>query len=171
MAITRAKKEEIVKVLEDNLKNLSMLVFVNFRGLSVADVSEFRRKLRQAGAEYVVAKKTLARLVLKEKDIEMPMLEGEVGFVFGHGDPITTAKEVQTFGKEHAAVKIAGGVFESKVIDADMVIRLAKIPPREVLLAQVVGLLNSPMSGLVRVLNGNQRKLVIALKQIAEQKN
>lgn len=170
MAITRQKKTEIVKVLEDNLKDAGMIVFVNFRGLSVAHVSELRRKLKQAGAEYVVAKKTLARLVLKEKGIEMPVLEGEVGFVFGHGDPIATAKEVQVFGKEHMAVKIAGGVFEGKVIDAEVVIRLAKIPPREVLIAQFLGVIQSPLRGFMGVLNGNQRKLVMALQQIADKK-
>ena len=170
MPITKAKKHDIVKSLQENMKGADMLVFINFKGSSVADVSEFRRKIREAGGEDLAAKKTPAPFVIKNLHPLMPTLEGEVGYVFSKEDSIAVAKGVQTFSKTHKGIKIVGGVFEGQIVLAEVIGRLAKIPPREVLLAQVVGILNAPMSGLARVLNGNQRKLVMALKQIADGK-
>lgn len=169
MAITKAKKETTVAKLSKAFKAAQLLAFVNFKGLSVAKASVLRRALRAVGAEYIVAKKTLARVALKEAHVELPVLPDEVAFVFAQ-DAVAGAKAVYEFGKANPEVRIAGGVYESAVVDADVVVRLAKIPPREVLLAQVVFMLQSPMRGLVGVLNGNQRKLVRVLTNIAGNK-
>lgn len=169
MAITRTKKEIIVAKLTGAFKTAPLLAFVNFRGLSVAKASMLRRALRGADAEYIVAKKTLARVALKTAGVELPALPDEVAFVFAR-DAIAGAKAVYEFGRMNKEVRIAGGVYEGAVVDADVVMRLAKIPPREVLLAQVVFMLQSPMRGFVGVLNGNQRKLVRVLTNIAGKK-
>ena len=171
LAITREKKEETLATLKEAFKSSDLLVFLQFRGISVAVVTELRQKLRALGATYIVAKKRLMGRVLKEEGTEMPMLEGEIAFVFGGEDPVSTAKEVQAFAKKHEEAQIAGGVFEKNIVDAAIIMKLAKIPPREVLLAQFLGVLKGPQRGFVTVLNGVPRGFVMVLKQIAESKN
>ena len=179
MPLTKPQKEEIVSRFSTAFKKSSLLIFLNFHGLSVAKGSELRRKLRQAGAIYLVAKKRLAHLVLKQENIEMPKLEGEVAFVFGGGElaggsddaALAAAREVESFAKTHQeGVKILGGVFEKALLDMAGIVRLAKIPSRPVLLSQLLGVLQGPARELVGVLNGNQRKLVMALREIVKKK-
>ncbi len=176
MAITRSKKEQTISKLSDLFAKAELMIFLGFRGLSVAKASELRRKLREAGASYMVAKKRLARLVLKEKSVDMPELEGEVAFIFSGGElaggssdaALAAAKAVHAFAKTNKEASVLGGILEMHVVDAGVITRLAQIPPREILLAQVVGVLQGPMRGLAAVFNGNQRKLVTVLKQISE---
>lgn len=184
MAITKEKKEQIVSKLSQLVKKADLVVFLKFKKLTVAKASDLRRKLRAVGGSYTVAKKRLARLVLKNEGVEMPKLEGEVAFIVSSEEPIAAAKEVQAFAKANKEeAVILGGVFSAgggsasggqrqlRLVDAATVVRLASIPPREVLIAQVLGVMQGPMRGFMGVLNGNQRKLVTALKQIADKKN
>jgi large subunit ribosomal protein L10 len=179
MAITRTKKEETIGKITDSFQKADLLMFLGFRGLSVANASELRRKLRETGARYIVAKKRLIQLALKNKGIEMPQVEGEVAFIFAGKElsggvddtALAAAKEVQAFAKAHKEeVSILGGIFEAMVIDASAVARLAQIPSRDALIAHVMGILQGPLCGLVRTLNGNQKKLVVALGEIAARK-
>ena len=171
MAITKSKKEHIVSKLSQLFKKADLLVFVGFRKLSVAKANELRRKLREVGASYTVAKKRLARIVLKNEGVEMPKLDGEVAFVMSGEEPLAVAKEVYTFSrKNREETTIIGGVFQKSVVDANAIVRLAQIPPRDVLIAQVLSVMQSPLRGFMGVLNGNQRKLVTVLKQVAEKK-
>ena len=153
------------------MKGAEILIFSNFHGLTVAKVSDLRRQLRKDDADYVVAKKTLAQRVLKEEGYDMPKLEGEVAFIFGHGDALTVVKNVVKFAKANDTLKVLGGVFEKRIIDAGMITQLSKIPPREVLLAQVVGIMKAPQQRFVGVLSGNIQKLVRVLQQVSEQKS
>lgn len=169
MAITRAKKEEIVSKIAEFFRKTKLLIFLHFKGLSVADSTDLRRKLRAAGgASYYVAKKRLFHLALKKEGMEVPPIAGEVGFVFSGDDPLQAAKEVYAFVKARKGIEIGGGIFERTIVDGDVIKRLALIPPREVLLAQLLGVLQGPMRGLAGMLAGPQRGLVVALKQIAE---
>ena len=119
-----------------------------------------------------MAKKRLARIVLAERNLTTPSLEGEVGFVFSGDDQIAAAREVHAFAKAHKEALVLGGVFavserEWRIVDTEMVMRLAQIPAREVLVAQIVGLLRYPLQKLVGVLSGPQRGLVITLSEMA----
>ena len=99
----------------------------------------------------------------------MPKLDGEVAFIMSGKEALAVAKEVYAFSKKNREeTTIIGGVFQKSVVDASAITRLAQIPPREVLIAQLLGVLQGPMRGFMAVLNGNQRKLVTALKQIAD---
>ena len=167
--ITKEKKEHIVSKLSALFKKAELMVFVGFRKLSVAKANELRRKLREIDASYTVAKKRLARLVLKNEGVEMPKLDGEVAFIMSGKEALAVAKEVYAFSKKNREeTTIIGGVFQKSVVDASAITRLAQIPPREVLIAQLLCVLQGPMRGFMAVLNGNQRKLVTALKQIAD---
>lgn len=171
--ITKQKKEEILKKLEINLKKAKIVVFVNFHGLSVSLANELRKILRNMGVTYVVAKKTLIKKALETFGFsgEMPKLEGEIAIALSEGDPIASAKALEQFAKKNKGkINLIGGVFENKYIGAETVIMLANIPPREILLGQLVNIINSPIQGLVVTLNGITTKFVRILNEIAKNK-
>ena len=171
MAITKEKKKEIIKDLKEELKKARIIIFVNFHGLSVVLAGDLRRKLTEISAKYKVAKKTLIRKTMEEFGFEgeWPELEGEVGVAFSDGDPIEPARILKDFAKKHN-IKLLGGVFENKYIDADTVVMLANIPAKEVLLGQFVNIINSPIQGMVVALNGIAKNFVRVLNQIHERK-
>jgi large subunit ribosomal protein L10 len=161
MPITRQKKEEVLKDLQGRLKKAQFVAFVNFHGLSVALATDLRRKLREAGAEYSVIKKTLIKKGLEGTSFTgtLSNLEGEVAVITSDTDPIAPAKVLQDFVKKNKVLKAVGGVFENSYVGPEVMVRLGSIPSREVLLAQIVNIINSPIQGLV-----------VALSKIAEKK-
>lgn len=162
MAITKAKKEEVVAKVADSIKDASSVVFVGFKGLSVADTSAMRRALRDSGIGYYVAKKTLIRRALAEKGYTgtLPELPGEIAIAWSADDATAPAREIYEHGKKHKdAITLAGGVFEGAYMDATAIRAIATIPPVPVLRGMFVNVINSPIQGLV-----------IALDKIREQK-
>ncbi len=160
MAISREKKKEILENLKKMAKEAASVVFVNFHGLSVSDSTIMRKGLHNKGVSYVVAKKTLASKVFKDTKIEgeEPILEGELGLAFG-SDSVAPARETYTFQKKYEGkLSILGGIFEKRFIGKEEMISLAQIPPQEVLYAQFVNLINSPIQGLVIALDAITQK-------------
>lgn len=155
MAISKERKVEILSRLKSELKQVKTLVFANFHGLKVAETTALRRALGQSAVSYLVAKKTLIRRALDEMKVagEMPALDGEVALAYSADqDELAPAREVYNFGKKlPASLKIIGGVFGGRYLGAAAMNELAVIPPRPALLQQVVGLLNSPLGRLARV--------------------
>jgi len=173
MAKTKEQKKESVKLLSDLFSKTKSVVFTNFDGLKVNDTNELRNTLRESSVEYSVAKKTLLKLALKEagmKDVDIDKMTSGIGVAFGIEDEIMPAKVLANFAKKHPELKLIGGIFENKFIDASEVAELAKIPGKEELFAKMVWLFNYPISGFVNVLAGNIRNLVYALKAIQEKK-
>jgi large subunit ribosomal protein L10 len=168
MAISRQKKAEILTSLEESVKKAGVILFVNFHGLGTAATRELRRALRKVGAEYLVAKKTLLKRALAKANIsaDEASLKGEVAVVFGNEDLVAPAKTIAGFIKANPQMTILGGVLEKAYINAQSANSLAKLPSREVLLGQLVGMFNSPMRGLVGALSGPARGLVSVLSQI-----
>jgi large subunit ribosomal protein L10 len=161
MAITKDKKGEIVAKVSAAAKEAKTLVFVNFHGLPVAQTSELRKILRAQNVGYVVAKKTLLRRALADQNYSETMSElpGEIALAYS-ADQLAPAREIYAFQKKNADfLKIVGGVFDGKYVDAKFVTAIATIPGREVLLGQFLNVINSPIAGLV-----------MALDQIAKQK-
>src|SRR3989344_8437655 len=147
MAITKVKKKELVADLTSELKDAPSVVFVNFHGLSVAETTNLRKNLREQGVSYRVAKKTLLRRALETTKTsgEIPELGGEVAIAYGT-DLLAPARESYNFEKTHKdSFRILGGIFEGKYLDQAGMLSIATIPPREVLLAQFVNLINSPI--------------------------
>lgn len=162
MAITKKKKEEILETLKKGFDSSHSIVFINFKGLLVSEVTELRKALRDNGISYFVSKKTLTKKVLNEKGYkgEMPELSGELAVAFGE-DLIAPAREVFEFQKKFKnKLSILGGVFESEYKDADAMKAIATIPTREVLLSQIAFLLKSPM-----------QRIAIAVNEVAKKKN
>ena len=170
--MARPEKEATVAELKEKFSRAQAVVLTNYRGLTVAEMTELRKKLREAGLEYKVAKNTLTRLAVQDfvgggLDAYLP---GPTGLAFSYNDPVTPAKILSDFAKTHKALEIKAGVLENKVIDAAGVKALAELPPREVLIAQLLGVLQGPIRGLVTVLSGPQRNLVYALDAVRRQK-
>lgn len=161
MAITKAKKEEIVSKLDAGLKDAETVAFVNFHGLSVGEVTELRKTLREKGVTYFVAKKTLVGRVLDTKEIggDRPAFPGELAVAWST-DPLAAPKSVADFAatrKEKLA--LVGGIYQGAYLSKDEVTALAAIPGMETLRGMFVGLLSNSIGGVVRVLNAQAEKL------------
>lgn len=171
MAVT-AEKQASVAELKEKLGAVKGAVLADYRGLNVADATKLRRTLREAGIEFRVVKNTMTRIAAREVGIEGldSHLEGPTAIAFGFQDPVSPAKVLSEFAKDNKNLVIKAGILEGKVVDADGVKALADLPPREVLLAKMLGSMQAPISGLVNVLQGNIRNLVYALEAVRKQK-
>jgi len=155
MAVNRAKKEEVVEKLKGALKGAKSLIFVNFRGLSVANATLMRRALKKESVSYMVAKKTLTNRVLEEAEFEgiKPELEGELALAWGD-DLVTPAREIYTFQQKFPeSLRIMGGVFEGRFMTATEMTDIAQIPTLEVLRGKFVNIINSPIQRFAVALN------------------
>ncbi len=155
MAITKQKKTEIVKKVKEILHSAKSVVFVNFHGLKVADTTQLRRRLREQGIGYTVAKKSLVGLALGGARVEgdAPALDGELALAYG-SDEIAPARAVAQFAKTHKdKIKFLGGIFGGHYKSALEMQEIGSIPSLEVLRGMLVNIINSPIQGLVVVLN------------------
>lgn len=171
--LTKQQKIELVKGLTGKIKASKSAVFVDYKGLKVKDSTDLKRSLRKAGVDYVVVRKTLLDIALKNAGIEgasIKALDGQIALSLSNTDEVSGAKIIDTFSKTNENVKMLGGVLGMQVMNADEVKALAKIPSKEELLAKLVGTLNAPISGFVNVLAGNLRGLVQVLNAVKEQK-
>jgi len=161
MVLTKAKKNTIVDELKNAWEKASILVFVNFHGLSVAKASKLRRELRKSEIGYKVVKKTLLRRVLESLGFSgTQKLEGEVGIISGFGEVTEPPRLIQQFiKKEREGLKILGGIYELKFVDAEVIKCLAAIPSQEVLLTQLAFMLSQPVASFARALQEVEKKL------------
>ncbi len=171
--LSRAQKEEVIKNLTDQIKAGKAAVFSDFAGTSVGKMQKLRTELRKSGAIYKVTKKKLIELAFKNAGMEVDVknMEGQIGVAIGKDDEVSAAKILAKFSKENEGFKILQGVLENKVISAEEVMALAKLPSRDELLAKLAWTINAPVSGFVNVLVGNIRGLVTVLKGIADNKS
>ena len=170
MAISRDKKEAIVKDLHEKFSKASIVIVAQSPGLTVSAADELRTKLREAGAEYRVAKNTLVRLAARGTDVEIldGLFTGPNAFAVGYDDPVALAKGLVDFVKDNEVLQLRGGMLNGTVLDQAGIEALAKLPNREVLLAQLLSVLVATPANLVQVLSGIPRKLLYALRAIEE---
>mgnify|MGYP001597087411 FL=1 len=166
--LNKAQKQKLVEELVDKFQRQKIAIFSDFHGVSVSKAQQLRRLLKKDGAEYRVAKKTLLDRALEAIGFSLRTKEmkGEIGVAFGYGDEIAPAKTLFKFSKGNETFKILGGFLGAKTLSDKEVLTLAKLPSREVLLGQLLGVLRSPIRGLVSVLGGNIRNLVVVLNKI-----
>ena len=172
MSDKKIAKEQVVNEIKEKFQRAEAVVLVDYRGLNVAEVTELRKRFREAGADYKVYKNTLMTRALTELGIEglIPYLTGPNAVALGYDDPVVPAKIISEFAKDHDKLEIKVGMISRKVIGVEGIKALANLPSKEVLVAQALGGLNAPITGFVNVLQGNIRKLVYALNAIAEKK-
>jgi large subunit ribosomal protein L10 len=172
MPLTRVKKENIVKDIEEKLDRQKAIMFMDFSGVKVKELTGLRNELKETGNEMEIAKKSLLGIALKNKKIEADVkkLSGEVAVIFGYEDEVASSKILYQFVKTNKKAKMLGGLIGSNFYDEKDVMRLAQLPGKQQLLGMLVGTINAPISGFVSVLHGNLRNLVYALAAIKDQK-
>lgn len=153
----RADKEAFVADLEGRVRNAPILYLTDFAGLDVKAMTELRQQLRDSGAEYLVAKNRLLKRVFGDAELELPdvseHLVGPTGVVFGSDGPVAPAKALTEFAKTHDDLPtFKVGLVDQRVVEAAEFVRLAKLPPKEELLAELAGALQAPLAALVGVL-------------------
>jgi large subunit ribosomal protein L10 len=169
--VKREEKARIIQEIAEKLRGNSA-VLVDYQGMNVAQSTKLRARSREAGVEFVVAKNTLTRMAADEAVVEdlSQYLIGPTALAFSE-DPVASAKLMAEFAEQVESFALKGGLLEGgRVLDEAEVAALSRLPGREQLLAQVVGGISSPLTGLVTVLNNTVQGLVVALNQIAEQK-
>ncbi|MCH3949482.1 MAG: 50S ribosomal protein L10 [Acidaminococcus sp.] len=168
----RPEKAAKVAELKELLTSSQGVVLVNYCGLTVAEDTELRKQMREAGVKYMVAKNTFIRIAAKEAGIEGldGILEQNTALACSTDDPVAPAKISHNFGKDHKALEIKGGLLNGKAISVDEINALAELPSKEELLAKLVGSMQAPISGLVNVLHGTLRSLVTVVDAIREKK-
>lgn len=151
------QKEEEVKSLAEKMKDAKLILFTDYRGINVEDVTKLRADLRKANSEYKIVKNNITRRALKQCEIEGldEAVEGPTAVIIGNEDYLEPAKAVYEYTKEHDFYKIKGGVIEGKVMTAEEIITLAKLPSRETLIGMLAG-------GLL----GTISKLAVGLDQV-----
>lgn len=174
MQQTKQQKEALIAEVAEKIKDSKALVFANFKGVTVKNVTLIRQELRKSGSSWQVLKKTLLNLALKDAGVEVDAraLDGQVGVAFSH-DEVAAAKVIADFQKANKDVtfSIEGGALGKKALSVAEVKALAKLPSQDELRAQLVGTLQAPIASFVRVLGGNLSGLVQVLKAIEGKKS
>ncbi len=158
MPKTRKEKEEVVQSLKTKLGDSKAVVFTTDTGLTVKEVEDLRKELRDNNAEYYVAKKTLLKKAFGDfKAVNLKDLRGSLGITFSYKDEVKAAQAINKVAQVNENFYIAGGILEKEFILPEIVKKLASIPAQEELLTKLVGSLKSPINGIVAVLGGNLR--------------
>ncbi len=155
------QKDEEVKALAEKIKDAKLVLLTDYRGINVTDVTSLRKTLRETNSEYKVIKNNITRRALKECELVGldEALIGPTAVILGSEDYLAPAKAIYEFTKKNDYYKIKGGIIEGKVMTAEEIITLAKLPSRETLLSMLAG-----------ALLGNISKLAVALDQVKAQK-
>lgn len=164
------KKKKQVDEISSALKNSCVGVLLNYKGINVEDDTKLRKQLRDSGCSYKVIKNTILSRAFEAAGIEgmQDYLKGTTALAYSEDDYVTGPKILSEYAKKLESFEIKGGFIDGGVVTDTQINALAKLPPKEVLVAQALGGLNSPIQGFANVLSGTMRGLVIALNAIAE---
>jgi len=169
---TKEKKAQLIDSLQEVFSRCRVAVLTDYRGLTAADMTELRRKLREANVEYRVVKNTLARFAAERagKDELVSFFEGPVAIAFGYGDITEPAKALAAYIEDSGVeITLKGGFLPDRILNSEEVATLSKLPSRQILLARVVGGIQSPISALVSRLSTPMRGLVGVLQSRIKQ--
>ncbi|HEY8463874.1 MAG TPA: 50S ribosomal protein L10 [Bacillota bacterium] len=170
--MARAEKEAVVAEIKQKFEASKTVVLADYRGLNVVEVTELRKKMREAGIDYKVLKNTMTSRAAKAANIEGldQYLSGPTALAFSYHDHVAPAKILADFAKDHKKLELKAGVLDGKVIDVEAVKSLASLPPREVLLGKLASMFQAPVRGLVTVLSGPLRNFAYAVEAVRKQK-
>jgi large subunit ribosomal protein L10 len=156
----RELKEAKVLEIKEKLEKAQGVIFAKYQGLTVEEDTQLRKSLREAGVEYKVYKNTLTTLAAKSIGVEGldTILEGPVSVALGYEDPTAPARIHNDFAKTHKKLELKGGIVQGEIFDAAKVQQLASIPPKEVLIAKLLGSFKAPLSNLAYLLNAIKEK-------------
>ena len=168
----RSKKEEVIAELHEKLGRASAAILTDYKGLKVSEISALRDSLAAEKVDYQVVKNTLMRLACRETDAAViePLLKGTCALAIAYGDPAVPAKIIKKFTKTNEKLQVKAGSLGNRLLNPDQISALAELPPKEELLAKLLGTLNAVPTSLVTVLSGVPRAFVGALAAIQRQK-
>ncbi len=172
MKIGKIYREKITKKLQDGVEKQSSAFVINFRNVSSGEICTLRKTLQQKNAKVYLSRNSLARVGLKGSLLASitDNLDGQTLFVWTNSDPVEVSKILVKFAGKNENIAIRGGVVSSQLLMKSDIKRLSDLPAKEVLLAQLLGTLQSPMTRFARVLNGKTVELLSILKQISEKR-
>ena len=170
--MNREQKEQAVAEIAEEINESQAVFAVDYRGITVAQVADVRSKLREADATLRVVKNTLTERAADNAGAEhlKALLTGPTALTFVRGDAAAAAKAISTFNKETELLEFKGGMMDGEALEIDQIKAIAKLPSRDVLYGQLVGLVAAPIGGMVRGLGSMVGGLAIALGQLQEQK-
>ena len=165
-------KEVSENRIKESIKQSGSFLIVKYSGVSSPDMSNLRMALRAVEADMFVVRNTTARRAVKDfgNDDLMKLIDGPCGFVFFKDEPVAASKVLYGFAKDHEKLKLEGGLLKDRVLGVKDIEQMAKLPSREMLRAQAVMALKSPINGIVGVLKGSLRKLVWCMVEIKNKK-
>ena len=151
----REIKEAKVAEIKEKMGKAQGVIFAKYQGLTVEEDTKLRKTLREAGVEYKVYKNSLTTLAAKELGLDgiESYLEGPVSIAFGYEDPTAPARILNDFAKDHKVLELKAAIVEGQIFDGKQVVELASIPPKDVLIAKLLGSFKAPLSNLAYMLN------------------
>jgi large subunit ribosomal protein L10 len=172
ISVKRQARVAAVERLKERLRTAKSVILTDYRGLSVAEITELRRALRDGAAEYHVVKNSLTQRAAHELGMVdlTPYLQGPTAAAFAAGDVVATAKILTTFAKRTPILQVKAGLIDGRVLPREEVLAIAELPPREVLLGRLLGLMVAPLRGLGGVLAGQLRSLLVGLDQVRQKR-
>lgn len=172
MALTRAKKEQLITQYEEGLASAEHAFLLSYQGLDVTRDTELRAKIRETGARYEVVKNRLALRAIQGKPLGelQDSFNGPIAVAYTDEDVVRLAKVLSDFAKDAPVLQFRGGVVSGQAVAPEQIDEIAKLPSREELLAKLLYLLQSPVTRLARTLNAVTRDFAVVLSQVAEKK-
>jgi len=168
------KPEKVASVenVKERLTRAKSVIVTDYRGLSVAQMTDLRNKLRAEGVEYKIVKNRLAKIALRESGLNTmdDYLKGTTALAFGIKDPVGPAKVLTAYAKDNDKLKVMGGLMDNRLLDVASIGELSQLPSREVLLSRLLGSITSPVQKLAYGLNQTVAKVVYAFDAVARKK-
>ncbi|MBF0619759.1 MAG: 50S ribosomal protein L10 [Candidatus Omnitrophica bacterium] len=170
MKVGKVYRDQVVKTIKNGIEKQDNAFIVSCLKVSSTDLCALRKTLQQKKAKVYVSRNALAKTAMKGTDFAAltETLEGQTAFVWSNTDAAVISKELIKFAEKHEGLIIRGGILSGSLLKKQDVKRLADLPAKEVLLAQLLGTLQSPMTRLARALNGKTTELILILKQLSE---
>ncbi|MBP3883960.1 MAG: 50S ribosomal protein L10 [Olsenella sp.] len=167
-----AKNVEMLNKVTESLESSKGVFFIDYRGLSVKETQELRRSLREAGAQMKVYKNNIVKLALEKAEMpEIENLVGTVAYVFYENDPVEAAKVIKKESEALKKIEWIGAIADGQALSAEEAKAYADLPSRDELMAKLVYVIGSPLSGIAQVCAGPARGLATALQAVVDQKN
>jgi len=172
MKMNRAKKDEVVEQLIARLEQSPNLYLTDFTGLAVKPMTDLRRRLREAGVGYTVVKNSLVLRAFESASVKglEDVVNGPTAVVFAGEEPVTAARLLAQFKKDHEQLTLKAGLVEGRRLEAEEIIRLATLPSRQELLGQLAGAMQAPLQGFVGALSGLLQQFVGAVEALRAQR-
>jgi large subunit ribosomal protein L10 len=168
----REEKAQAISEFNESIGQATNAFLIDFKGITVPQVTELRKQVRESGSEYIVVKNTLALIAVKDSPLKTleKQFSGMTAVAFNRTDAVALAKALTKFAKDVPTVQFKGAMLDGQIVPATQIQNIASLPSREELVSKLLYLLQSPIRGLAIVLNANIRNIAVVIDQIAKQK-